>query len=147
MDDPEYRLPGECLALIRELFTKDIVDDYDPEFGCGGYGFITNGRLYKISFRTDEDPLAFTLASGSACPYMEASKPVLEKLIIDMNKAHPSSNTRWGGVYGTQMGVSTEGSVPALADRRGFVQAELLRCKQVLDLALDGQNEVIADDS
>jgi hypothetical protein len=146
MDAPEYRLINECLALIRELFTQDIVDDFDQEFGVGGYGFITNGRLYKISFNIDGEPLAFTLAAGCACPYMEATQPVIAKLIVDMNKAHPSSHYRWGGVYGAQMGVSAEGLVPDSADRMRFVQAELLRCKQVLDLALDGQQAVISAD-
>jgi hypothetical protein len=143
MDDPDSRLPAECLALIRELFTKDIVDTYDGEFGVGGYGFITNGRLYKLSFSTESAPLDFTLSSGSDCPYMEATKDALDRLIKDMNKAHPSSNYCWRGVYDYQMGVSTQGTVLDLPDRKRFVQAELLRCKQVLDLALDGQQEVI----
>ena len=131
------------MALIRELFTKDIVDDYDEEFGRGGYGFIANGRLYKLGFNTEEKPLAFTLSSGSDCPYWEASKKTLDQLIADMNKAHPSSNYRWRGVFGYQMGVSAEGVVPDSPDRKIFVQAELLRCKQVLDIALDGQSDVI----
>ncbi len=143
MDFPDSRLPHECLALIRELFTQDIVLDYDEEFGCGGYGFITNGRLYKLSFSTEEKPLAFTLSSGSDCPYGEASKQALDQLIVDMNKAHPSSNYCWRGVYGYQMGVSAEGTVLDLPDRKKFAQAELLRCKQVLDIALDGQFDVI----
>jgi hypothetical protein len=143
MDDPDSRLPAECLALIRELFTKDIVDTYDGEFGVGGYGFITNGRLYKLSFSTESAPLDFTLSSGSDCPYWEATKESLDRLIKDMNKAHPSSNYCWRGVYDYQMGVSTQGTVLDLPDRKRFVQAELLRCKQVLDLALDGQHEVI----
>ena len=143
MDLPDSRLPHECLALIRELFTQDIVDDYDEEFGCGGFVFITNGRLYKISFRTEDKPLAFTLASGSDCPYWEAGKKTIDQLIVDMNKAHPSSNYCWRGVLGYQMGVSAEGVVPDSSERKLFVKAELLRCKQVLDLAIDGQHEVI----
>jgi len=143
MDDPDSRLPAECLALIRELFTKDIVDTYDGEFGVGGYGFITNGRLYKLSFHTESEPLGFTLSSGSECPYWEASKRTIDQLIVDMNKAYPSANYCWRGVYDYQMGVSTQGTVLDLPDRKRFVQAELLRCKQVLDLALDGQHEVI----
>ena len=143
MDDPDSRLPAECLALIRELFTKDIIDTYDGEFGLGGYGFITNGRLYKLSFSTESAPLDFTLSSGSDCPYWEATKESLDRLIKDMNKAHPSSNYCWRGVYGYQMGVSTQGTVLDLPNRKRFVQAELLRCKQVLDLALDGQSDVI----
>jgi hypothetical protein len=143
MDFPDSSLPGECLELIHDLYTKDIVDDYDSEFGRGGYGFITNGRLYQLSFNTEEKPLAFTLSSGSDCPYWEASKESLDRLIKDMNRAHPSSNYRWRGVFGYQMGVSAEGSVPDSPGRKIFVQAELLRCKQVLDLALDGQSDVI----
>lgn len=143
MDFPDSRLPGECLALIHELFTKDIVDDYDEEFGCAGFAFITNGRLYKLSFRTEDKPLAFTLASGSDCPYWEADKKTIDQLIVDMNKAHPSSNYCWRGVLGYQMGVSAEGVVPDSSERKLFVKAELLRCKQVLDLALDGQSDVI----
>lgn len=144
MDFPDSRLPGECLALVHELFTKDVVDTYDEEFGCGGYGFITNGRLYELSFTTEDDPLAFTLSSGSACPYWEASKDSIDRLIVSMNKAHPASHYCWRGVFGYQMGVSTEGKVPDATDRRTFVQAELLRCKQILDLAIDGQEEVIS---
>ena len=87
--------------------------------------------------------MAFTLASGSDCPYWEASKKTIDKLIVDMNKAHPSSNYCWRGVLGYQMGVSAEGTVPDSHDRRIFVQAELLSCKQVLDIALDGQSDVI----
>ena len=143
MDFPDSRLPHECLALIRELFTQDILLDYDEEFGRGGYGFITNGRLYKLSFSTEEKPLAFTLASGSDCPYWEASKKTIDQLIVDMNKAHPSSNYCWRGVFDYQMGVSAEGTVLDLPDRKKFAQAELLRCKQVLDIALDGQFDVI----
>jgi hypothetical protein len=143
MDEPVSHLPSECLALICELFTKDILDTYDGEFGVGGYGFITNGRLYKLSFHTESEPLGFTLSSGSECPYWEASKRTIDQLIVDMNKAYPSANYCWRGVYDYQMGVSTQGTVLDLPDRKRFVQAELLRCKQVLDLALDGQHEVI----
>jgi len=48
MDEPVSHLPSECLALIRELFTKDIVDTYDGEFGVGGYGFITNRAEHGV---------------------------------------------------------------------------------------------------
>jgi hypothetical protein len=143
MDDPDAYLPAVCLALIQELLTKDIVDTYDGEFGVGGYGFITNGRLYKLSFSTEDQPLEFTLSSGSDCPYWEAGKGTIDRLITGMNKAHPSANYCWRGVYGYQMGVSTKGAVLDLPDRKKAAQAELLRCKQVLDLALDGQEEVI----
>ena len=144
MDEPVSHLPSECLALICELFTKDILDTYDGEFGVGGYGFITNGRLYKLSFSTEDSPLEFTLSSGSDCPYWEASKEALDRLITGMNKAHPSANYCWRGVFGYQMGVSTKGTVLDLPDRKKSVQAELLRCKQVLDLALDSQHDVIS---
>ncbi len=144
MADPNSSLPTVCLALIQELFTKDIVDDYDDEFGGGGYGFITNGRLYKLTFSREETPIEFTLSSGSDCPYWEASKGTIDRLIAGMNKAHPSANYCWRGIYGYQMGVSTNGTALDLPDRKKSVQAELLRCKQVLDLALDGQEEVIA---
>jgi len=73
MDDPITRLPRECLALIHELFTKEVVDNFDGEFGLGGYGFITNGRLYKLGFSTEDNPHEFTLSSGCDCPYWEAS--------------------------------------------------------------------------
>jgi hypothetical protein len=33
--------------------------------------------------------------------------------------------------------------VPEQAERKALVRAELLRCKRILDLALDGQSEVI----
>ncbi len=144
MDFPDSRLPAECLALVRELFTKDIVDTYDAEFGVGGYGFITNGRLYRLSFSTEDEPLDFTLSSGSDCPYWEADKATLDRLIKEMNKAHPSANYCWRGEFGYQMGVSTKGTVLDLPDRKKAVQAELLRCKQVLDLALDCQHDVIS---
>lgn len=36
MDTVDSRLPGECLTLIQELFTKDVMKDYDEEFGVGG---------------------------------------------------------------------------------------------------------------
>jgi hypothetical protein len=60
-----------------------------------------------------------------------------------MNKAHPSANYCWRGEFGYQMGVSTQGNVPDIPGRKQLVQAELLRCKQVLDLALDSQHDVI----
>jgi hypothetical protein len=41
------------------------------------------------------------------------------------------------------MGVSTKGTAVDIPDRKKAVQAELLRCKQVLDLALDSQHDVI----
>jgi hypothetical protein len=145
MEDPDSFLPVVCLALIQELFTKDIVDTYDGEFGVGGYGFITNGRLYKLSFSTEDEPLEFTLSSGSDCPYWEASKPTIDRLIAGMNKAYPSANYCWRGVYGYQMGVSTKGTVLDLPDRKKAVQAELLRCKQVVDQCLDGQSRVAFD--
>ena len=143
MDDPDVRLPGECLALIHELFTKDVVDNFDGEFGLGGYGFITNGRLYKVSFSTEEKPHEFMLSSGCDCPYWEASREALDRLVADMNKAHPEAHYQFRGEFGYQMGVATTGSVPEQAERKALVQAELLRCKQILDLALDGQGEVI----
>jgi len=37
------------------------------------------------------------------------------------------------------------GAVPEQAERKALVQAELLRCKRILDLALDGQSEVVID--
>ena len=144
MDDPITRLPRECLALIHELFTKDVVDDFDGEFGLGGYGFITNGRLYKLRFNTEEKPHEFTLSSGCDCPYWEASREALDRLVANMNKAHPEAHYQFGGEFGYQMGVSTAGSVPEQAERKALVQAEVLRCKQVLDQALDGQFEVIS---
>jgi len=143
MDDPDVRLPRECLALIHELFTKDVVDDFDGEFGLGGYGFITNGRLYKVSFSTEDKPNEFTLSSGCDCPYWEASREALDRLVADMNKAHPEAHYQFRGEFGYQMGVATTGSVPEQAERKALVQAELLRCKQILDLALDGQSDVI----
>jgi len=143
MDDPDVRLPRECLALIQGLFTKDVVDGFDGEFGLGGYGFITNGRLYKVSFSTEEKPHELTLSSGCDCPYWEASREALDRLVADMNKAHPEAHYQFRGEFGYQMGVSTAGSVPEQAERKALVQAELLRCKQILDLALDGQGEVI----
>jgi hypothetical protein len=143
MDDPDVRLPRECLALIQDLFTKDVVDGFDGEFGLGGYGFITNGRLYKVSFSTEEKPHEFMLSSGCDCPYWEASREALDRLVADMNKAHPEAHYQFRGEFGYPMGVSTTGSVPEQAERKALVQAELLRCKQILDLALDGQGEVI----
>jgi hypothetical protein len=68
MDLPDSRLPDECRALIHELFTKDIMDDYDEEFGCGGFAFITNGRLYKLSFRTEDG------AEHGVRPYHESGR-------------------------------------------------------------------------
>ena len=143
MDDPDVRLPRECLALIQGLFTKDVVDGFDGEFGLGGYGFITNGRLYKVSFSTEDKPNEFTLSSGCDCPYWEASREALDRLVADMNKAHPEAHYQFRGEFGYQMGVATTGSVPEQAERKALVQAELLRCKQILDLALDGQSDVI----
>ena len=143
MDDLDVRLPRECLALIHELFTKDVVDGFDGEFGLGGYGFIANGRLYKVSFSTEDKPNEFTLSSGCDCPYWEASREALDRLVADMNKAHPEAHYQFRGEFGYQMGVSTAGSVPEQAERKALVQAELLRCKQILDLALDGQSDVI----
>jgi hypothetical protein len=43
------------------------------------------------------------------------------------------------------MGVSTKGTVLDLPDRKKAVQAELLRCKQVVDQCLDGQSRVAFD--
>jgi hypothetical protein len=143
MDDPDVRLPRECLALIHELFTKDIVDGFDGEFGLGDYSFITNGRLYKLGFSTEDNPHEFTLSAGCDCPYWEATPQVLECFVAGMNKAHPEAHYQFRGEFGYQMGVSTAGSVPEQAERKALVQAELLRCKQILDLALDGQSDVI----
>jgi hypothetical protein len=144
MDDPITRLPRECLALIHELFTKEVVDNFDGEFGLGGYGFITNGRLYKLGFSTEDNPHEFTLSSGCDCPYWEASPEALDRLVTDMNKAYPEAHYQFRGEFGYQMGVSTTGSVPEQAERKALVQAELLRCKRILDQALDGQFEVIS---
>ena len=143
MDFPDSRLPAECLALVRELFTKDIVDTYDAEFGVGGYGFITNGRLYRLSFSTEDEPLDFTLSSGSDCPYWEADKATLDRLNKEMNKAHPSANYCWRGEFGYQMGVSTKGTVLDLPDRKKAVQAEVARREAKLQKALGGSGDTV----
>jgi hypothetical protein len=70
---------------------------------------------------------------------MEATPAVMQAFVRAMRARHPSAHYGPQGPHGADFGASAGGrKLPGLP-----LEAEFLRCKQVVDLCLDGQSAVI----
>jgi hypothetical protein len=133
-------LSEELAALVPRLFSTGLMRDAD-ELGGVRLSFITNNRLYQLEVQTEDSPTEFTLSAGTENPYMEATPAVMQAFIPEMRKKFPSANYGPRGPHGADFGASALGrKLPGLP-----LEAEFLRCKQVVDLCLDGQSKVVFD--
>ena len=70
---------------------------------------------------------------------MEVTAGVIQAFIREMRARYPSAYYEARGPHGADFGASAGGrKLPGLP-----LEAEFLRCKQVVDLCLDGQSAVI----
>ena len=133
-------LSEELAALVTKLFPTELMRSAD-EGGGVRLSFITNNRLYQLEVQTEDSPTEFTLSAGTENPYMEATPAVMQAFIAEMIKRFPSANYGPRGPHGADFGASAAGrKLPGLP-----LEAEFLRCKQVVDLCLDGQSKVVFD--
>jgi hypothetical protein len=133
-------LSEELAALVTKLFPTQLMRDAD-ELGGVRLSFITNNRLYLLEVQTEDSPTEFTLSAGTENPYMEATPAVMQAFIAEMRKKFPSANYGPRGPHGADFSASAAGrKLPGLP-----LEAEFLRCKQVVDLCLDGQSKVVFD--
>lgn len=134
-------LSDELADLVRRLHATQLRRSAD-EGGGVRLSFITNNRLYLLTVQTEDAPDEFTLAAGTENPFMEASGSTMERFLREMRRRHPSANFGPRGPHGDDFGASALGRrLPGLP-----LEAEFRRCKQVVDLCLDGQSAVIQDD-
>jgi hypothetical protein len=130
----------ELAALVAKLFPTELMRSAD-EGGGVRLSFITNNRLYLLTVQTEDSPTEFTLSAGTENPFMEATPAVMQAFLAEMIKRFPSANYGPRGPHGADFGASAAGrKLPGLP-----LEAEFLRCKQVVDLCLDGQSKVIFD--
>jgi hypothetical protein len=133
-------LSEELATLVPRLFPTGLMRDAD-EGGGVRLSFITNNRLYQLEVQTEDSPTEFTLSAGTENPYLEATPAVMQAFIAAMRKKFPSANYGPRGPHGADFSASAAGrKLPGLP-----LEAEFLRCKQVVDLCLDGQSRVIFD--
>jgi hypothetical protein len=133
-------LSEELATLVPRLFPTGLMRDAD-EGGGVRLSFITNNRLYQLEVQTEDSPTEFTLSAGTENPYMEATPAVMQAFIAEMIKRFPSANYGPRGPHGADFGASALGrKLPGLP-----LEAEFLRCKQVIDQCLDGQSKVVCD--
>ena len=133
-------LPEELAAVVRKLYPTELMRSAD-EGGGVQLSFITNNRLYQLEVHTEDTPLEFTLSAGTENPYMEATPAVMQAFIAAMRKKFPSANYGPRGPHGADFSASAAGrKLPGLPH-----EAEFLRCKQAVDLCLDGQSKVVFD--
>jgi hypothetical protein len=133
-------LSEELTALVTKLFSTGLLRDAD-ELGGVRLSFITNNRLYQLEVQTEDSPTEFTLSAGTENPYMEATPAVMQAFIAEMRKKFPAANYGPRGPHGADFSASALGrKLPGLP-----LEAEFLRCKQVVDLCLDGQSKVVFD--
>ena len=131
-------LSEELAALVAKLYPTQLMRSAD-EGGGVRLSFITNNRLYLLFVQTEDSPLEFTLSAGTENPYLEATPAVMQAFVREMRLRHPSANYGPQGPHGADFGASAGGrKLPGLP-----LEAEFLRCKQVVDLCLDGQSAVI----
>ena len=103
--------------------------------------FITNNRLYLLTVQTEDSPTEFTLTAGTENPYLEATPAVMQAFVREMRLRHPSANYGPQGPHGADFGASARGAwLSGLP-----LEAEFLRCKQVVDLCLEGQSRAASD--
>ena len=133
-------LSEELAALVTKLFPTELMRSAD-EGGGVRLSFITNNRLYRLEVQTDDSPTEFTLSAGTENPYMEATPAVMQAFVAAMRKKFPSANYGPRGPHGADFSASALGrKLPGLP-----LEAEFLRCKQVVDQCLDGQSRVAFD--
>jgi len=133
-------LSEELAALVPRLFPTEMMRSAD-EGGGVRLSFITNNRLYQLEVQTEDSPTEFTLSAGTENPYMEVTPAVMQAFIAAMRKKFPSANYGPRGPHGADFSASALGrKLPGLP-----LEAEFLRCKQVVDLCLDGQSKVVCD--
>ena len=133
-------LSEELAALVPRLFPTEMMRSAD-EGGGVRLCFITNNRLYQLEVQTEDSPTEFTLSAGTENPYMEATPAVMQAFITEMRKKFPSANYGPRGPHGADFSASALGrKLPGLP-----LEAEFLRCKQVIDQCLDGQSKVVFD--
>lgn len=131
-------LDQELAALVTKLYPTELMRSAD-EGGGVKLSFITNNRLYLLLVQTEDQPEEFTLSAGTENPYLEATPGVMQAFVRAMRARHPSAHYGPQGPHGADFGASAGGrKLPGLP-----LEAEFLRCKQVVDLCLDGQSAVI----
>ncbi|MEY5006331.1 MAG: hypothetical protein RI969_1419 [Verrucomicrobiota bacterium] len=133
-------LSDELAALVAKLYPTQLLRSAD-EGGGVRLSFITNNRLYLLFVQTEDSPTEFTLSAGTENPYMEVTPAALQAFVQEMRRRHPSADFGPQGPHGADFGASTCGARLAGLP----LEAEFLRCKQVIDLCLDGQSKVIFD--
>jgi hypothetical protein len=133
-------LSDELAALVVKLYPTQLRREAD-EGGGVRLSFITNNRLYLLTVQTEDSPTEFKLSAGTENPYMEATPGVMQAFVAEMRKRFPSANYGPRGPHGADFSAS------ALGRKIGGLplEAEFLRCKQVVDQCLDGQSKVISD--
>ena len=131
-------LSDELAALVMKLYPTQLRREAD-EGGGVRLSFITNNQLYLLTVQTEDSPAEFTLSAGTENPYMEVTPTVLQAFIREMRLRHPSADYGPQGPHGADFGASVRGARLAGLP----LEAEFLRCKQVVDLCLDGQSAVI----
>jgi hypothetical protein len=131
-------LSDELAALLTKLYPTQLRRDAD-EGGGVRLSFITNNRLYQLEVQTEDSPTEFTLTAGTENPYLEATPGVMQAFVREMRQRFPSANYGPRGPHGADFSASALGRKIAGLP----LEAEFLRCKQVVDLCLDGQSAVI----
>ena len=133
-------LSEELATLVAKLYPTQLMRSAD-EIGGVRLSFITNNRLYLLFVQTEDSPEEFTLSAGTENPYLEATPAVMHAFVREMRLRHPSANYGPQGPHGADFGASARGARLAGLP----LEAEFLRCKQVVDLCLDGQSKAIFD--
>ena len=131
-------LSEELAELVVKHYPTQLMRSADD----GGFvrlSFIANNRLYLLSVQTEDSPTEFTLSAGTENPYMEATSGVMQAFLVAMRKRFPSASYSPRGPHGADFGASAQGTKIAGLP----LEAEFLRCKQGVDLCLDGQSAVI----
>ena len=133
-------LSEELATLVAKLYPTQLMRSAD-EIGGVRLSFITNNRLYLLFVQTEDSPEEFTLSAGTENPFMEAPPDGMQAFVREMRLRHPSANYGPQGPHGADFGASARGARLAGLP----LEAEFLRCKQVVDLCLDGQSKVAFD--
>ena len=136
----EPDLSEELASLVRRLYAAELLRSAD-EAGGVRLSFISNNRLYQITTQTEDHPTQFTLSAGESNPFMEAPSGLMQGFVQQMRARYPSVHYGPRGPHGADFGASALGQkFPGLP-----LQAEFLRCKQAIDLCLDGTSVVIRE--
>ena len=131
-------LSEELAVLVAKLYPTQLMRSAD-EGGGVKLSFITNNRLYLLYVQTEDAPTEFTLSAGTENPYLEAAPGVMQAFVRVMRARYPSAVYEPRGPHGADFGASASGrKLVGLP-----LETEFLRCKQVVDLCLDGQSAVI----